>query len=180
MILPSLDRADVKKIMIHLTHHQEQVIFLGEPNLMQSRVREYQLPRDVPKHQSSQPGLLKLISATRLKMNQVDIGDVRKNILCFILSAVECFFLKSSSSRHANARFHRLSWHVGSLPRFLVECNQLVTSVSPHWISQPKYCFKMRQSKPSLLNLRSTRRAITCGSALAVRKCCAFPIVFSV
>ena len=108
MVLPPLNGADVQKIMLHLAHHQEQVIFLGEPNLMQPRIREYQLPRDVPKQQPSLPGLLKLISATGLKMNQVDVVDIQKDILSFILSAVECFLLKSSSSRHANARRHRL------------------------------------------------------------------------
>src|SRR5437667_4151079 len=79
MVLPPLNGADVKKIMLNLAHHQEQVIFLSEPNLMQPRIREYQLPRDVPKQQPSLPGLLKLIAATGLKMNQVDVGDVQKN-----------------------------------------------------------------------------------------------------
>jgi hypothetical protein len=32
------------------------------------------------------------------------VGDAQNNILSFILSAVEGFLLKSSSSRHANAR----------------------------------------------------------------------------
>src|SRR6266480_1580159 len=99
---------------------------------MQPRIREYQLPRDVPKQQPSLPRLLKLIAATRLKMNQVDVVDAQKNILSFILSAVERFLLKSSSSRHANTRLHRLSRHLGGLPCLLVEFNHLVTSLSPH------------------------------------------------
>jgi hypothetical protein len=52
---------------------------------MQPWIREYQLPRDVSKQQPSLPNLLKLISATRLKMNQVDVGDAQNSILSFIL-----------------------------------------------------------------------------------------------
>src|SRR5439155_11641439 len=111
----------------------KQVILLGQPNLMQPRIRKYQLSGDVPKQQPSLPGLLKLISATRLKMNQVDVGDVRKNILSFILSAVERLLLKSSRSRHANARRHRLSRRLGGLLCSLVGCNHSVTSISTHW-----------------------------------------------
>ena len=36
--LAIINRADVKKIMVYLAHHKEEVIFLGEPNLVQSRI----------------------------------------------------------------------------------------------------------------------------------------------
>src|SRR5262249_59997482 len=49
MVLPSVNSANIKKIMFHLAHYQEQIVFLCEPNLVQSRIREYQLFGDVPK-----------------------------------------------------------------------------------------------------------------------------------
>src|SRR5881409_876542 len=97
-------------------------------------------------------------------MNQVNVVDVQKNILSFILSAVERFLLKSSRSRHANARRHSLSRHLGDPACLLVDFNHRVTSLLAHWNFTAQILFQNavveNQAYP---NSRSARRFTTRG-----------------
>jgi len=104
VVLPSSNGIDVEKIMVGLTHSQEQIVFFCQLHFPKPRILEDQPPRNVTIKKTPQPAFFELIARLRVQADKINPLDFTENILSFIMPAEKCLLLEISAGWHADAR----------------------------------------------------------------------------
>jgi hypothetical protein len=116
-LFPTLDGVDIWQILFGLAPDKEYIIFASKPDFMETGIHKDHSSGEVPKHQLPLPFVLELVARTWFEADQVDIVNLHKDVLSFIMTAKKSLFLEVSPTGHTNPqlpRWLRLSFE--SLP----------------------------------------------------------------
>jgi len=116
-LFPTLDGVDIWQVFFGLAPDKEYIIFASKPDLMETGIHKDRSTREIPKHQLPLPFVLELVARAWFEAEEVNIVNLRKDVLSFIMTTKESFFLEVSPTGQTNPQLPRwLRWSLESLP----------------------------------------------------------------
>src|SRR5580658_9907195 len=104
VLSPTFDGVRIWQVFFRLAPDKEYIIFAGKPDLLETRIHQDQSSGEIPEHQFPLPFVLKFVARARFEADQVNIVDFHNDVLRFIMTTKEGFFLEVSPTGHTNPR----------------------------------------------------------------------------